>query len=65
MAVSLPSSLDITQAAELRPIAGIAAELGLRDDEFDLYGRYKAKVSSKCSTGYRRAPTRKSSRSRR
>ena len=45
MAVGLPSSLDIAQAAELRPIADIAAELGLRNDEFDLYGRYKAKVS--------------------
>ena len=41
----MPSSLEIAQAAELRPIADIAAEAGLEPDEVDLYGRYKAKVS--------------------
>jgi formate--tetrahydrofolate ligase len=41
----MPSSLEIAQAATLRPIAEIAAELGLEDDEVELYGRYKAKVS--------------------
>ncbi len=41
----MPSSLEIAQAATLRPIADIAAELGLEDDEVELYGRYKAKVS--------------------
>jgi formate--tetrahydrofolate ligase len=42
---AMPSSLEIAQAATLRPIAEIAAELGLEDDEVELYGRYKAKVS--------------------
>jgi formyltetrahydrofolate synthetase len=41
----MPSSLEIAQAATLRPIAEIAAELGLEDDEVELYGRYKAKIS--------------------
>ena len=41
----MPSSLEIAQAATLRPIADIAAELGLEDEEVELYGRYKAKVS--------------------
>jgi formate--tetrahydrofolate ligase len=40
----MPSSLEIAQAATLRPIAGIAAEVGIQDDEVELYGRYKAKV---------------------
>ncbi len=40
----MPSSLQIAQDAELRPIADIAAELGLLPDEIELYGRYKAKV---------------------
>ena len=40
----MPSSLEIAQAAKLRPIAEIAAEIGLEDDEIELYGRYKAKV---------------------
>ena len=41
----MKSSLEIAQEATLRPIAQIAEEIGLREDEFDLYGRYKAKVS--------------------
>jgi formyltetrahydrofolate synthetase len=40
----MPSSLEIAQQATLRPIAELAAEIGLEDDEVDLYGRYKAKV---------------------
>src|SRR5215212_1349185 len=41
----MPSSLEIAQEAELRPIAQIADALGLSEDEYDPYGRYKAKVS--------------------
>ncbi|MDQ4018635.1 MAG: formate--tetrahydrofolate ligase, partial [Actinomycetota bacterium] len=40
----MPSSLEIAQEAQLRPIAEIAEEAGLGEDEFDLYGRYKAKA---------------------
>ena len=38
------SSLEIAQAAKLRPIADIAAEMGLERDEIELYGDHKAKV---------------------
>src|SRR5215218_7127432 len=41
----MPSSLEIAQEAELRTIAQIAEALGLSEDEYDPYGRYKAKVS--------------------
>jgi formate--tetrahydrofolate ligase len=41
----MPSSLEIAQEAELRPIGEIAETAGLEPDEFDLYGKYKAKVS--------------------
>src|SRR5918999_2115496 len=44
MATQMPSSLEIAQEAALRPIAEIAEEAGLEPDEYDLYGRYKAKV---------------------
>ncbi|MDQ3858198.1 MAG: formate--tetrahydrofolate ligase [Actinomycetota bacterium] len=44
MATQMPSSLEIAQEAELRPIAEIAEEVGLEANEYDLYGRYKAKV---------------------
>ena len=40
----MKTDLEISRAASLRPIADIAGELGLRDGEVDLYGRYKAKV---------------------
>ncbi len=45
MATTAPSSLEIAQEAELRPITEIAAAAGLQPDELDLYGTYKAKVS--------------------
>ena len=41
----MKSSLEIAQEATLRPILDIAREMGLEDDEVDLYGKYKAKVS--------------------
>ena len=39
------TDIEIAQAAALRPIAQIAAQLGLQEDEWEPYGRYKAKVS--------------------
>jgi formate--tetrahydrofolate ligase len=39
------SSLEIAREARLKPIAQIARDLGLADDEIELYGTYKAKVS--------------------
>ncbi|HEV8399590.1 MAG TPA: formate--tetrahydrofolate ligase [Gemmatimonadales bacterium] len=44
-ATKVPSDIAIAQAAKLRPIADVAAELGLEDDEIELYGKYKAKIS--------------------
>jgi len=43
-ATKVPSDIAIAQAAKLRPIRDVAAELGLSDDELELYGRYKAKI---------------------
>ena len=40
----MPSSLEIAQAAQLRPIGQIAVEAGLEPDEVEPYGRYKAKI---------------------
>ena len=41
----VPSDIEIAQAAKLRPIADVAAELGLGADEILPYGRYKAKIT--------------------
>jgi formyltetrahydrofolate synthetase len=40
----LPSSLEIAQDAELRPITEIAAGLSLEPEEIEQYGRFKAKI---------------------
>ena len=44
MATHMPSSLEIAQDAELRPITEIAEAAGLLADEIEPYGRYKAKI---------------------
>src|SRR5512133_529410 len=40
----VPSDLDIAQAAALKPIALVGAELGLQEGELEFYGPTKAKV---------------------
>jgi formyltetrahydrofolate synthetase len=42
---SIPSDLEIAQAAKLKPIVEIAKKIGIKEDELELYGRYKAKIS--------------------
>ena len=42
--MSVPSDIEIAQAADIRPIVEIAAKLGFTEDDLDLYGKYKAKV---------------------
>jgi formyltetrahydrofolate synthetase len=44
MRTEMPSSLEIAQAATLRPIEEIAAAAGLLPDEVEPYGRTKAKI---------------------
>jgi formate--tetrahydrofolate ligase len=41
----MKSDLEIAQEAQLEPISKIANELGLLEDEVELYGKYKAKIS--------------------
>jgi methylenetetrahydrofolate dehydrogenase (NADP+) / methenyltetrahydrofolate cyclohydrolase / formyltetrahydrofolate synthetase len=40
----VPSDIDIAQESELKPIAQVAEELGLLEDDLEFYGPYKAKV---------------------
>jgi len=40
----VPSDIDIAQAAYIKPIMQVAAELGIREDELELYGPHKAKI---------------------
>ncbi len=41
---TVPSDLEIAQAAKLKPIQEIAEKLGLNEDDLDLFGKYKAKI---------------------
>jgi len=43
--MSFPSDLEIARAVKPRPIVDIARELGIADDELELYGPTKAKVT--------------------
>ncbi|HEY8106293.1 MAG TPA: formate--tetrahydrofolate ligase [Gemmatimonadales bacterium] len=42
---TVPSDIAIAQAAKMRPIVDVAAEVGLGPDEILLYGRNKAKIA--------------------
>ena len=43
----MKTDIEIARESTLRPIGEIAAKLGLTEDEIELYGKYKAKVSKK------------------
>lgn len=40
----VPSDIEIAQAGKLKPILQVADELGIREDELEMYGPYKAKI---------------------
>ncbi|MFC2029994.1 formate--tetrahydrofolate ligase [Chloroflexota bacterium] len=40
----VPSDIEIAQEAKMRPVLEVATDLGLSEDDLDLYGKYKAKV---------------------
>jgi formate--tetrahydrofolate ligase len=46
VAATVPSDIAIAQAAKLRPITEVAAEVGLGPEEILPYGRHKAKISA-------------------
>jgi len=40
----VPSDIEIAQAGKLKPILQIAKELGIKENEFEFFGPYKAKI---------------------
>ncbi|EOR23515.1 formate--tetrahydrofolate ligase [Niallia nealsonii AAU1] len=42
----MKSDIEIAQQAVMKPIIHIAEKLGLSDDDIELYGKYKAKISA-------------------
>lgn len=45
MPKGVPSDLEIAQSAKMKPIAEIAKTIGIDENDLELYGKYKAKVS--------------------
>ncbi|WP_409251108.1 formate--tetrahydrofolate ligase [Bacillus sp. SCS-153A] len=41
----VPSDIEIAQQAEMLPVMDIAKKLGLEEEDIELYGRYKAKLT--------------------
>nr|WP_263325991.1 formate--tetrahydrofolate ligase [Neobacillus sp. Marseille-Q6967] len=46
MKTSVKSDIEIAQASTMKPIVEIAAKIGLTEDDLELYGKFKAKLSS-------------------
>lgn len=44
--VEVKSDIEIAQKAKMEPIVKIAEQLGLTEDDIELFGKYKAKLSS-------------------
>ncbi len=41
----MPSDIEIAQQAKLLPIKDVASKIGIKEDELEFYGKYKAKLS--------------------
>lgn len=41
----MPSDIEIAQQANLLPIKDVASQIGIKEDELEFYGKYKAKLS--------------------
>lgn len=41
------TDIEIAQDAQMKPIVAVAAGLGIEEDDLELYGKYKAKLSDK------------------
>ena len=50
------SDIEIAQGAKMLPIADVAARLGLGEEDIELYGRYKAKISARAEQRLSSAP---------
>ena len=41
----MKTDVQIAQEAQMKPIVEVASQLDISDDELELYGKYKAKIS--------------------
>lgn len=54
--MAIPPDIEIAQSAKLKPIIEIAASLGLKEDDIELYGKYKAKIKPHVLTDRKDTP---------
>lgn len=52
----MKTDVQIAQEARLRPITEIAEKLGIKEDELEQYGRYKAKINNSVMTRLKDKP---------
>ncbi len=52
----MKTDVEIAQEAAMRPIQEIAAKLGITEDELELYGKYKAKVTPEAYARVKKQP---------
>ncbi len=52
----MKTDVQIAQEARLRPITEIAEKLGIKEDELEQYGRYKAKINNSVMTRLKDQP---------
>ena len=54
--MSVPSDIEISQASKPEYIVNVAAKLGIKEEDLELYGRYKAKISPSVLKGLKDKP---------
>jgi formate--tetrahydrofolate ligase len=47
MKTTVKSDIEIAQESTMKPVVEIAAAIGLEEDDLELFGKYKAKISTK------------------
>ena len=52
----IPSDIEIAQSVTPKPIIEVASDIGISDDELELYGRHKAKISPAVMTRLKDKP---------
>ncbi|WP_396954584.1 formate--tetrahydrofolate ligase [Neobacillus sp.] len=50
MKTTVKSDIEIAQASTMKPIVEIAMKMGLEEDDLELFGKYKAKISNEALT---------------
>lgn len=56
MVINMKTDIEIAREAVLEPIVKVAGQLGMKEDDLELYGKYKAKISDEYMNSIQDAP---------